>query len=118
MIDNDILHGQILPIKGRIEKTLQNALHHADIHLTLRVAAPEEIKRIPTKREVLAEMLKENKAISKLCQALDLQMAELALASVEDKLLFYILKVKTTIHFPAWRHHQSAISGVGECAGE
>ncbi|MCI5813909.1 MAG: DNA polymerase III subunit gamma/tau [Bacteroidales bacterium] len=75
VIDNDILHGQILPIKGRIEKTLQNALHHADIHLTLRVAAPEEIKRIPTKREVLAEMLKENKAISKLCQALDLQMA-------------------------------------------
>lgn len=74
VVDNEILLGQLSAIKKRIESTLKIGLENPNVALDLRIAAPEEIKRIPTKRELLAEMIKENPAIGKLCKALDLQM--------------------------------------------
>lgn len=74
VVDNEILLSQLAPIHKRIERTLKNALRNEEVAVDLRIAAPEEVKRIPTKREMLAQMIKENPAIGKLCKALNLQM--------------------------------------------
>ena len=73
--DNNILGKQIADIKGRIERTLQIALANEQLTLTVRVAAPTEKKRIPTKGEVLDTMRKANPAIDKLVDRLGLTIA-------------------------------------------
>lgn len=56
VVDNEILLEEINKIKGRIRNTLIKALRNSDITLTLRLAKPEEIKRIPTNRERFDEL--------------------------------------------------------------
>ena len=51
VVDNKILLDDMQKIRGRIRNTLALALKNSAISLNLRLAKPEEIKRIPTNRE-------------------------------------------------------------------
>ena len=74
VIDNDLLLGEINKIKGRIRTTLALALHNGDIKLDLRLASPEEVKPILSKKEEFEEMQKKNPALEKLSQSLQLEL--------------------------------------------
>jgi DNA polymerase-3 subunit gamma/tau len=75
VVDNEILLGQISEIKGRIRATLAKDLHNGQIQLAIRQAAVEEIKPILSKREVFDTIRRDNPALEKLRQLLDLQLA-------------------------------------------
>lgn len=75
VVDNEILLDDITKIKGRIRNTLIKGLKNNDITLSLRLAKPEEIKRIPTNRERFDEMKNTNKAFEKLSEMLGLEIS-------------------------------------------
>lgn len=75
VVDNEILLEEISKIKGRIRNTLIKALRNSDITLNLRLAKPEEIKRIPTNRERFDELKSNNKAFEKLSEILGLEVS-------------------------------------------
>ncbi len=75
IVDNQILLNQVSDIKSRIKATLARDLHNGNIELTLRLAEAGEIKKILTKREIFDEIRKENPAIEKLRQVLDLELS-------------------------------------------
>lgn len=74
VVDNKILLDDMQKIRGRIRNTLALALKNSAINLNLRLAKPEEIKRIPTNRERFDELKNENKAFAKLSQMLGLEL--------------------------------------------
>ena len=74
-VDNQILLDEMAIIKGRIRATLAGGLHNGEIEIDLRLARMDEIKRIPTKRELFEDMTKKNPAIEKLRGLLDLELA-------------------------------------------
>ncbi len=74
VVDNKILLDDMQKIRGRIQNTLALALKNSAISLNLRLAKPEEIKRIPTNRERFDELKNENKAFAKLSQMLGLEL--------------------------------------------
>ena len=73
-VDNKILLDDMQKIRGRIRNTLALALKNSAISLSLRLAQPEEIKRIPTNRERFDELKNANKAFAKLSQMLGLEL--------------------------------------------
>ena len=73
-VDNKILLDDMQKIRGRIRNTLALALKNSAISLSLRLAKPEEIKRIPTNRERFDELKNTNKAFAKLSQMLGLEL--------------------------------------------
>lgn len=75
VVDNEILLDDITKIKGRIRNTLIKGLQNNDITLSLRLAKPEEIKRIPTNRERFDELKNTNKAFEKLSEMLGLEVS-------------------------------------------
>ena len=74
IITNQQLLTQMNNIKGRIRATLCDRLNNGGINLLLRLAKTEEIKPLLTKKELFEKLRKENAAVEKLCQALDLQL--------------------------------------------
>lgn len=74
VVDNKILLDDMQKIRGRIRNTLALALKNSAISLSLRLAKPEEIKRIPTNRERFDELKNANKAFAKLSQMLELEL--------------------------------------------
>jgi len=70
--DNELLLNDILKIKGRIRNTLIFGLKNDDITLKIRLARPEEVKKIPTINEHFNELRKNNPAFAKLNSLLDL----------------------------------------------
>lgn len=74
VVDNKILLDDMQKIRGRIRNTLALALKNSAISLSLRLAQPEEIKRIPTNRERFDELKNANKAFAKLSQMLGLEL--------------------------------------------
>ncbi len=74
VVDNKILLDDMQKIRGRIRNTLALALKNSAIGLSLRLAKPEEIKRIPTNRERFDELKNANKAFAKLSQMLGLEL--------------------------------------------
>ncbi len=74
VVDNKILLDDMQKIRGRIRNTLALALKNSAISLNLRLAKPEEIKRIPTNRERFDELKNENKAFARLSQMLGLEL--------------------------------------------
>ena len=75
VVDNQILLTQVEPIKLRIKATLAKELNNGQINVEWRVAQGTEVKPLLTKRESFEEMKKENLALAKLCQALNLDMS-------------------------------------------
>lgn len=74
-VDNQILLDEMAAIKGRIRASLADGLHNGELEIDLQLARMEEIKPIPTKREVFEDMTKKNPAIEKLRGLLDLELA-------------------------------------------
>ena len=74
VVDNKILLDDMQKIRGRIRNTLAQALKNGSITLNLRLAKPEEIKRIPTNRERFDELKANNKAFAKLSEILKLEL--------------------------------------------
>ncbi len=72
--DNQILLDEMAKIKGKICNTLIQCLRNSDITLAMRLAKPEEIKRIPTNRERFEELTNTNKAFSRLKTMLNLML--------------------------------------------
>lgn len=74
VVDNQILLDDITKIKGRIRNTLAIALKNSAITLNIRLAKPEEVKRILTNKERFDELKRDNKAFEKLSEMLNLEL--------------------------------------------
>ena len=75
VLDNQIILTQVASIKPRIKATLAKELNNGQINIDWRVAQGAEVKKLLTKRESFEEMKKENPALAKLCQTLNLDMS-------------------------------------------
>ncbi len=75
VVDNALIKQEMEDFKGRIVKTLQNALHNNGLSLDIRIAEQQERVRILTRREQFELLSKENPAVEKLRQAFDLELA-------------------------------------------
>ncbi len=73
VIENQPLLEQVAAIRGRIRATMAQLLHNGHVDLTLRLAAPSEIKPILTKREIFEMLTKNNKGIRRLVDELGLE---------------------------------------------
>lgn len=69
-VSNQMLLDEITPIRKRIQATLRQKLKNGSINLTLRLAAPTEIRQILTPREVYEKVVKSNEAFKQLCEGL------------------------------------------------
>ena len=74
VIDNEILLDQMKTIQKRIRSTLVTNLHNSDITLHLRLAKPDEVKKILNNREMLEEMRVKHPALEHLLGKLELEL--------------------------------------------
>lgn len=74
VVENEVLLGDVLKIKGRIRATLAKELGNGNLDLTIRLAKAEEVKAVLSKREVLAELIKTNSGVKCLIESLHLEM--------------------------------------------
>ena len=74
VFDNELLLQQAEKYKARIKVTLAQELKNGQIELDWRVAESHEVKKILTKRELFDKLKEQNGALSKLCQALQLDI--------------------------------------------
>ena len=74
VVDNEILLEDISKIKGRIRNTLAMTLKNSNIQLSLKLAKPEDIKRIPTNRERFDMLIGNNDAFKNLVLELGLEL--------------------------------------------
>ncbi len=75
LAENNIQLNELLPIKARIRATLAKYLHNGQLEVDIRLAKQEEIKPILTPHQELEKLKKENRPVSKLIEALDLDLA-------------------------------------------
>ncbi len=75
VVENKMLLEDIQKIQKRVRNTLVQKLRNDDITLKLRIARPEEIKRILSPRELFEKLCKENPAVQKLGEAFKLEFA-------------------------------------------
>jgi DNA polymerase-3 subunit gamma/tau len=75
VVDNELLMDEVTAIKGRIRASLSKAMHNGNIHLDLRLAKPEEVKKTLTKKEMFEEMSQQNPSLGKLRGSLGLELA-------------------------------------------
>ena len=75
IVNNALIKQEMEDFKGRIIKTLQNALHNNAITLEITIVEQEGPVKILTRREQFEMMSKENPAVEKLRQAFDLELA-------------------------------------------
>ena len=74
VVDNEILLKQMTTIQRRIRNTMAQSLHNSDITLTLRLAKPDEVKKILNNREMLEQMRTKNPALDKLLNELEMEL--------------------------------------------
>ena len=74
-VDNALIKQEMEDFKGRIVKTLQNALHNNAIMLDIRVGEQQEHLTVLSRRDQFEQMSKENPAVDKLRQAFNLELA-------------------------------------------
>ena len=74
VIDNEILLDQMKTIQKRIRNTLVTNLHNNDITLHLRLAKPDEVKKILNNREMLEDMRVKHPALEHLLGKLELEL--------------------------------------------
>ena len=75
LAENNIQLNELLPIKARIRATLAKYLHNGQLEVDIRLAKQEEIKPMLTPHQELEKLKKENRPVSKLIEALDLDLA-------------------------------------------
>ncbi len=74
VVDNDMLLKEVQKLEGRITTTFKNNLNNTEITFEMRVAEPEEIKRMPSKGEMFAEMKEKCVPLGKLCKRMELEL--------------------------------------------
>ena len=74
VIENPILLDEINNIKNRIRVTLAKGLHNNAISISYRLAEPDEVSKLLSKREIFEELLKSNPALQNLTKELKLVM--------------------------------------------
>ena len=75
LAENNIQLNELLPIKARIRATLAKYLHNGQLEVDIRLAKQEEIKPMLTPHQELEKLKKENRPVSKLIEALGLDLA-------------------------------------------
>ena len=75
LAENNIQLSELLPIKARIRATLAKYLHNGQLEVDIRLAKQEEIKPMLTPHQELEKLKKENRPVSKLIEALGLDLA-------------------------------------------
>lgn len=75
LAENNIQLNELLPIKARIRATLTKYLHNGQLEVDIRLAKQEEIKPMLTPHQELEKLKKENRPVSKLIEALGLDLA-------------------------------------------
>ena len=75
LAENNIQLNELLPIKARIRATLAKYLHNGQLDVDIRLAKQEEIKPMLTPHQELEKLKKENRPVSKLIEALGLDLA-------------------------------------------
>ena len=75
VVENQIQLDQMTTIKGSIVNTLKLYLQNKAITLNMRLAERQEQVKILTRREQFEEMSKQNPAVEKLRDMLDLELA-------------------------------------------
>lgn len=75
VVDNKMLLEDIQKIKNRIQNTLMQTLHNDDLKLSLRLARPEEIKKILSPKELFEKLCSENPAVKRLGDMFKLEFA-------------------------------------------
>ncbi len=74
LAENNIQLNELLPIKARIRATLAKYLHNGQLEVDIRLAKQEEIKPMLTPHQELEKLKKENRPVSKLIEALGLDL--------------------------------------------
>ena len=75
VVDNQLAYDQMMEIRGSIVSTLRIYLHNNAITLDMKIAEHQEKVRVLTRREQFELMEKENPAVAKLRDLLDLELA-------------------------------------------
>jgi len=75
VVPNEIIKTEVENIQGSIVNTLKLYLHNSQITMTLRVAEQKEQARILSRREQFELMETKNKAVEKLKDIFDLELA-------------------------------------------
>ena len=73
--DNQIIIEQMTPLMGSITEHLRALLENSHTTIVLRMAQPSESAPVMTRRQLFDTMAKENPAVEKLRQSLDLELA-------------------------------------------
>ena len=74
-VDNQLLLEEMSKIKNKIRNTLVLSLKNSDITFSLRLAKPEEVKKILSNKERFDELRAHNTAFEKLSRMLNLELA-------------------------------------------
>ena len=74
-VENQLAYDQMMEIKGKILNTLKFYLHNNAVTLDIKIAESQERKPILTRKEQFELMEKENPAVAKLRELLDLELA-------------------------------------------
>lgn len=75
VVDNKFLQDQLEGIRKRIRATLRKLLGNDALEMTIRLAEKSEVHTVLTRRETFEKICKENPAVEKLRQTLDLELA-------------------------------------------
>lgn len=74
IVESNDMKERLTSLAKRIQRTLQIDLNNSAITLNIRLARPEEVKKVLTRQEILENMQKDNAAISKMCKELNLEI--------------------------------------------
>ena len=72
VVDNQILLNQLKQIQGRVRATLANNLKEPNLTLSLRLTQGSEVRKTLSKKELFEKMRKNNPAVEKLRESLNL----------------------------------------------
>lgn len=74
VVESNDLQERLSSLHKRIQRTLQMDLRNSSLSINIRLARPEEIKKVFTRQDILTEMKASNPAIGHLCKELDLEI--------------------------------------------
>ena len=74
VVDNQLLLNDILNIKNRIRPTFVQGLRNNQIQIDYRIAKADEIKKVPSKREVFDNIMDSNPAFKKMVSVFNLAL--------------------------------------------
>ena len=72
VVDNQILLNQLKQIQGRVRATLANDLKEPNLTMSLRLTQGSEVRKTLSKKELFEKMRKNNPAVEKLRESLNL----------------------------------------------